>query len=322
MESSTPDVGALLRELGLRSTPQRRAILRAFSRGPVEHLSADEVHARASQELPDLGRGTVYSTLAEFTEVGLLSAFGTSEPVRYETNTEPHDHFRCRLCLRLFDLDTLKAAEQSMPRGFTLERTETRAEGTCADCADYERGLRKGTTTIAASGALAQPLAQGIACVLTEGPLGAIALAASDQGLLRIAFDGHGDADELRARAASRRGSREARAHVERAASELQDYLHGRSSEIGCPVDWSGLPVRDGRALAATRAIPYGDHRSYSALGSERPAYDIGLTMGANPIPIAAPCHRVTRGIERPQVFVGGVERRRWLDAHERQHAA
>jgi len=322
MGRSTSDVGALLRELGLRSTPQRRAILRAFSSGFAEHLSADEVHARASQELPDLGRGTVYSTLAEFTEVGLLSAFGTSEPVRYETNTEPHDHFRCRLCLRLFDLDPLKAAEQSMPRGFTLERTETRAEGTCADCADYERGLRKGTTTIAATGALAQPPAQGIACVATDGPLGPIALAASDEGLLRIAFDGHGDTDELRARAASRRGSRQARAHVERAASELQDYLHGRPGEIGCPVDWSGLPVPDGRALAATRAIPYGDHRSYSALGSERPAYDIGLTMGANPIPIAAPCHRVTRGIERPKIFVGGAERRRWLDAHERQHAA
>jgi Fe2+ or Zn2+ uptake regulation protein/O6-methylguanine-DNA--protein-cysteine methyltransferase len=322
MGSSPSDVGALLRELGLRSTPQRRAILRAFASGPAEHLSADEVHARASQELPDLGRGTVYSTLAEFTEVGLLSAFGTSEPVRYETNTEPHDHFRCRLCLRLFDLGTLKAAEQSVPRGFTLERTETRAEGTCAECGDYERGLRRGTTTIAAEGALALPPAQGIACAVTEGPVGPIALAANEAGLLRIAFQGHGDADELRARASSRRGSREARAQVERAASELQDYLHGRASEIGCPVDWSGLAVPDGRALAATRAIPYGDHRSYAALGSERPAYDIGLTMGANPIPIAAPCHRVTRGIERPQIFVGGAERRRWLDAHERQHAA
>ena len=44
--------------------------------------------------------------------------------------------------------------------------------------------------------------------------------------------------------------------------------------------------------------------------------------MGANPVAIVAPCHRVTRGVERPPVFVGGIERRRWLDAHERQHAA
>ena len=43
--------------------------------------------------------------------------------------------------------------------------------------------------------------------------------------------------------------------------------------------------------------------------------------MGANPIPIVAPCHRVTRGVERPPLFVGGIERRRWLDEHERRHA-
>src|SRR5512132_4416217 len=103
MSRTASDVGHLLRELGLRSTPQRRAILLAFERGPAAHLSADEVHARASRELPDLGRGTVYATLAEFTELGLLAAFGTPDPVRYETNTAPHDHFRCRLCLRLFD---------------------------------------------------------------------------------------------------------------------------------------------------------------------------------------------------------------------------
>jgi methylated-DNA-[protein]-cysteine S-methyltransferase len=66
----------------------------------------------------------------------------------------------------------------------------------------------------------------------------------------------------------------------------------------------------------------YGEHRSYAALGSQRSAYDVGLTMGANPIPIIAPCHRVTRGVEIPHVFVAGIERRRWLDAHERQHAA
>jgi Fur family transcriptional regulator, stress-responsive regulator len=320
MSSAPSDVGDVLRELGLRSTPQRRAILLAFASGTAEHLSADEVHARASRELPDLGRGTVYATLAEFTEVGLLAAFGTPDPVRYETNTEPHDHFRCRLCLRLYDLDTPNAAEQALPRGFTLERIETRAEGACVDCGAYQRGLRKGARTIAAAGALPDPRPKGLACLMLEGPLGTLLLAASPVGLVRLAFDDHGDASELRARATGRRGSQVAREHLDRAAEDLQSYLQGDTTDIRCPLDWDVLAVRDREGLAATSEIPYGDHRSYTALRSERSAYELGLTMGANPIAIAAPCHRVTRGVEVPHVFVGGIERRDWLDAHERRH--
>ena len=320
--STTPsDVGAVLRELGLRSTPQRRAILLAVRAGAEEHLSADEVYARASRELPDLGRGTVYATLAEFAEAGLLARFGTSEPVRYETNTEPHDHFRCRLCLRLFDLETLTATTQSMPRGFALESIETRAEGVCADCAGYQRGLKKGVRTIAAVGALPDPRPKGLACLAMAGPLGTLLLAASPVGLVRLAFDDHGDADELRARAARRRGGEAARGHLDRASREVQSYLQGDTIDVRCPLDWDALAVRDRNGLAATSAIPYGDHRSYAALGSERSGYEVGLTMGANPIAIVAPCHRVTRGVECPPVFVGGLERRRWLGEHERRHA-
>jgi O6-methylguanine-DNA--protein-cysteine methyltransferase len=39
--------------------------------------------------------------------------------------------------------------------------------------------------------------------------------------------------------------------------------------------------------------------------------------MGANPIPIVTPCHRVTRGIEIPTTFVGGPDRRHWLNSYE-----
>jgi Fe2+ or Zn2+ uptake regulation protein/O6-methylguanine-DNA--protein-cysteine methyltransferase len=321
MSTAPTDVGAVLRALGLRSTPQRRAILLAFRAGAKEHLSADEVHARASRELPDLGRGTVYAALAEFAEAGLLSAFGTSEPVRYETNIAPHDHFRCRLCLRLFDLGVLTANDQAMPRGFTLERIETRAEGACADCTSYQRGLRKGVRAIAAVGALPDPLPKGLACVAMAGPLGTLLLAASPVGLVRLGFDDHGDAGELGARAAARRGSRAAREHLEQASHEVQSYLQGDTIDLRCPLDWDVLAARDREGLAATGAIPYGEHRSYTALDSERSAYEVGLTMGANPVAIVAPCHRVTRGVERPPVFVGGIERRRWLDEHERRHA-
>src|SRR5690348_18104211 len=87
MGLDSDQAGELLRARGLRSTPQRRAILAAFRGGTAEHLSADEVYARAAESVPDLSRGTVYATLAEFSELGLLSASGAPEPVRYETNT-------------------------------------------------------------------------------------------------------------------------------------------------------------------------------------------------------------------------------------------
>jgi methylated-DNA-[protein]-cysteine S-methyltransferase len=168
---------------------------------------------------------------------------------------------------------------------------------------------------------LPDPLPKGLACLAVEGELGTLLLAASPAGLVRLAFDDHGDADDLRARAAGRRGSQAARGHLDRASDELQSYLQCRSTEVSCPLDWDALAAAHREGLAATRAVPHGDHRSYAALGSERSAYDLGLTMGANPVPSAAPCHRVTRGVERPQVFVGGIERRRWLDEHERWHA-
>jgi O6-methylguanine-DNA--protein-cysteine methyltransferase len=152
--------------------------------------------------------------------------------------------------------------------------------------------------------------------------LGTMLLAASPRGLLRVAFDDHGDADELRTRARSRRGAQPARAHLEQAAQALQGYLLGETGEIRCPIDWDAVAVADREALAATMTIPYGDHRSYTALGRGDRAYEVGLSMGANPIAVVAPCHRVTRGVERPQAFVGGSERRRWLDTHERRHAA
>ena len=98
-------IARMLHERELRVTPQRRAILQAFRGRSDEHLSADEVLSRASAVVPEIGRGTVYATLAELTELGLLASVGNPEPVRYETNLEPHDHFHCRLCLRLFDVE-------------------------------------------------------------------------------------------------------------------------------------------------------------------------------------------------------------------------
>ncbi len=316
------DSGNLLRSHGLRSTPQRRAILAAFGGGRTEHLSADEVHAQASQTLPDLGRGTVYATLAEFTELGLLAAFGASEPVRYETNTTPHDHFRCRVCLRLFDLDgVLRGLEHLAKRGFAIERIQTRAEGVCAECGDYETSLRNGAQAILTTRPLGDILqTRAIAAAVVSSPLGPLLLAATPHGLIRLAFEDHADASQLRKLAASRRGTQAARRHLDQGTGELQRYITANSTQIDCTIDWGALAEHHPTVLQATLEIPYATTRSYTELNNNLTAKELGWPLGANPIPIVAPCHRVTRGTQIPETFVGGPSRRKWLLAHEQHH--
>ena len=319
MSLRSDQAGDLLRARGLRSTPQRRAILGAFQGGPTEHLSADEVYAQAAKSLPDLSRGTVYATLAEFSELALVSAFGAPEPVRYETNTTHHSHFRCRLCLRIFDLVSgLQDPEEITDPGFSVERIDTRADGICAECNDYNAGLTAGARAISQSGPAADTLAApGVATATLDGPLGVLLLAATPQGLIRVAFEGHGDYDALQARATSRRGSQAARRHLNDAAAKLRDYFAGSTDRVQWDVDWAFLEPSGAPALRSTESIAYASHRSYNDVPHAGSARDVGWIMGANPIPIVAPCHRVTRGVEVPTTFVGGTDRRHWLENHE-----
>jgi Fur family transcriptional regulator, stress-responsive regulator len=305
----------------MRSTPQRRVILSIFAGGRTEHLAADEVYAQASRLLPELSRGTVYATLAEFTELGLLSAFGSPEPVRYETNVEPHAHFRCRLCLQVFDLvgGQRDPGDISDP-GFVVERVETRAEGICDECTDYDSGLRAGARAVIRSGPETDTLlATGTAVSEIDSPLGSLLMAATPHGLTRLAFEDHADVEALRAHAATHRGSQAARRHLAQARTSLRRYLAG---ELPCPtgaIDWEQLQP-DAPVLRTTHTIAYASHRSYSALEYRLSARDLGRLFGRNPIPVFMPCHRVRRGTEAPTSFVGGAARRQWLMSHEQSH--
>ena len=320
MAHTDPDAaGELLRARGLRSTPQRRTILGAFRGGRTEHLSADEVYARAVQALSEISRATVYATLAEFSELGLVAAFGTPEPVRYETTVAPHAHLRCYLCLRLFDLPGAQQepADVVAP-GFIVMRVETRAEGVCDECVDYESGLAAGAKSM-----LRPPAARsstldlsGVAASTLETPLGPLAIAATPQGLVRVAFEDHQDAQVLHDYASSRRGGKAAQQHLAVAREDVLRYFAEGAAAMNCVVDWDSLSAAS-EALRASQMIPFGDHRSYTGLDVDISPRALGLAYGSNPIPIIAPCHRVTRGTEVPASYVGGLERRQWLEAHE-----
>jgi methylated-DNA-[protein]-cysteine S-methyltransferase len=65
-------------------------------------------------------------------------------------------------------------------------------------------------------------------------------------------------------------------------------------------------------------AAPFGADLSYDALDTPAGAAARGRTLGANPVAVLVPCHRVTRGREVPTEYVGGAARREALRELER----
>ena len=87
---------------------------------------------------------------------------------------------------------------------------------------------------------------------------------------------------------------------AERARRELAEYLAGSRTFFSVAVDLSGVPAFQGDVLAAAARIPYGETTSYAALaktvGRPRAARAVGNALGANPVPVIVPCHRIVRG--------------------------
>ena len=75
------------------------------------------------------------------------------------------------------------------------------------------------------------------------------------------------------------------------------------------------------RVWAALRDIPAGETRSYSqlaaAIGAPKAVRAVGLANGANPVGVIVPCHRVIGANGTLTGYAGGLERKRWLLAHE-----
>jgi Fur family iron response transcriptional regulator len=90
----TPDVAAMLRAHGLRPTQQRLCLARLIFGQGDRHLSAERLHAEAVRAHVPVSLATVYNTLHQFTEAGLLRELAVDGARTYfDTNRSDHHHF-------------------------------------------------------------------------------------------------------------------------------------------------------------------------------------------------------------------------------------
>jgi methylated-DNA-[protein]-cysteine S-methyltransferase len=101
-----------------------------------------------------------------------------------------------------------------------------------------------------------------------------------------------------------------------RARHQLAEYFAGAREEFDLPLQPMGDEFRR-RVWAELRHIPYGDTVSYgdvaARLGDRRLAQPVGQAVGANPLPIVIPCHRVVGSDGSLTGFGGGLDRKRFL---------
>lgn len=83
-----------LRDVGLRPTRQRLALARLLFDGPKRHVTAERLHEQAQNDGVKVSLATVYNTLHQFTEAGLLREVVVDAGRTYfDTNTGEHHHF-------------------------------------------------------------------------------------------------------------------------------------------------------------------------------------------------------------------------------------
>lgn len=145
-------------------------------------------------------------------------------------------------------------------------------------------------------------------------PFGRMYVAATDKGVARVSWLASSDDDfarQLEDRWADRPVIRDPAA-VATAREQLERYFRGELDRFDLPVDLSDLPTFQRSVLNAVRKVPFGRVVPYGELARRirKPtaARAVGNALGANPVAIVVPCHRVVRGDGKLGGYGFGVE--------------
>ncbi|MGH9283966.1 MAG: methylated-DNA--[protein]-cysteine S-methyltransferase, partial [Acidimicrobiales bacterium] len=160
---------------------------------------------------------------------------------------------------------------------------------------------------------------EGLADVVyaeVDSPFGPLLAAATRRGLACLAYPDE-PVDAVLDRLALRLSPRIVEGPLDRERRELEEYFEARRSRFDLPVDLSLVAGFGRRVLRATARIPYGSVSTYAEIaakaGNARASRAAGNALGANPLPIVVPCHRVVATGGGLGGYTGGLDRKEFL---------
>lgn len=128
MTGNSPDFTVSLRAAGLRPTRQRVALARVLFEGGHRHVTAESLHAEVKASRMPVSLATIYNTLNQFRDAGLLREVVVAPGRSYfDTNTGHHHHFFVETDGELHDFpsdDVTIAGLPAPPEGTKLSRVD------------------------------------------------------------------------------------------------------------------------------------------------------------------------------------------------------
>jgi methylated-DNA-[protein]-cysteine S-methyltransferase len=144
-----------------------------------------------------------------------------------------------------------------------------------------------------------------------DTPVGTLLLAATETGLIRVAYASEGH-DQVLTTLATRISPRILRApkRLDTAARQLEEYFAGRRRRFDLPLDFRLSRGFRRLVLDHLSDIAYGHTASYAAVaaaaGNPRAVRAAATACATNPLPVVVPCHRVVRADGSVGGYVGG----------------
>jgi methylated-DNA-[protein]-cysteine S-methyltransferase len=151
-----------------------------------------------------------------------------------------------------------------------------------------------------------------IAYRIVDTPIGALLLATTELGLVRVAFAVE-DHDAVLATLATTISPRilRAPARLDKVARQLDEYFTHRRTGFDVTMDLRLTQGFRRTVVEHLRDIGYGHRETYAAVatavGSPRAVRAVGTACARNPLPVVIPCHRVVRSDGSPGQYAGGA---------------
>jgi len=144
-----------------------------------------------------------------------------------------------------------------------------------------------------------------------DSPVGSLLLAATDTGLVRVAYATE-DHDRVLQTLSDRISPRILRhpTRLDAAAGELDEYFAGRRRAFSLTLDWRLSAGFRATVLQHLTDIGYGHTASYATVaelaGRPKAVRAVGTACATNPLPVVVPCHRVVKSDGSMGGYLGG----------------